>query len=1523
MARCDIQHLGNVLEDPLEPTGRPSRSGIKTLASLYSRELRTRGQADLVGKPARSADDIAVVLQVTRDPRIEIGRWLYVKGGSIIDHEAVTSFHPATTAALEKGTIAHVRERTARLGADGVWFTHNHPLAEPTPSGMDRRVTAAIESAIPEFKGHVITDHEKYTLLERGAEHEGPALPNSRTISTATGDPDPLLVPRGVGSAADVLGREAFSPDVIAKIGAKLHNDPNYTVLVYTGNNSLITGVQEIPNTIFNDTARMAAYIADKKPAFGAAHVFAAGRHKEFDAAAQALFDTKQLNDAVRVNRFGLGETTPGPPPPPLRSEGFNVAAPEGPRNVYDSEVQAARALAARATTQSLRREADKLRALRPTLQEGRVAARQRARLDVLERELAARSQPSTQIPDDDPAMGFPTAESGTVRAGSLIPEGAQQKLKGPPPQTPLVDLGDGYEKLAEARRRQWDEGPNFIQRWLDDPHRMRDAFVTNWYNRFLPVQRMVENVEKVIGRKLRPHENPAMVLDLKFGGGMGPARVGIHELRELKVAAEKLGDLPEFTRILDIRGWERRLNMSVDALKKYESRAGEQVDALARSLSARAGRIGSLDKAVIEATDLGNLQLARRMQAQRTRAQKDYESLRRVFDRIKREQAVSGKPQQYDYPDTSEFMKKLIDKERKIAEGKLVPLGLTPEDIPRMKEQLARQLGPERWRALNHLADRVFEIQQRALKLYKHNGLIGEEAYVHLRSYGDDYVPLYRIQEVIDEQRIAAADSPSDLRAEIEQEVGGIGSLSIGRRKYLQRFVGSELHTIDPIDASAYAYQRAIQDVARNQATRSVIQMATMTPEVAKATGVVRLRRSTPINRQLRQLERLHGMKYDSISFFEDGVTQVYAVPKTIAVVMKYANPGDVDLMHAAMVATRQALRTGVVGQQLGFTVGNVPRDVKRMGTMMRALADTTVDLPLVGKVPDYLAAPGLRTARSFALWWEGVKHVIRKDDVWKAWNNAGGAFSTITSRANPATFLRLPGEEGLGSTAGIAGMQKALQRLLKLDPRAFPEAGGTVLTSIEHLNNIAEEATKVAAFRHTMDKLTRGDKSIFKRLAQGEELPPGEMDKVIEAALESRRFAGTPDAARKGLKGDQMNLLFMFWQVSLNGKFMDLARMLREPKKFLVPAIYAATLGNIIAAGYNLRLPRHDDGRLMWDHVPRDQRDNYHIVFNPFGEKDVNGVLPSWKIAKDHTFRRVWNPIEEAVMGFLGADTADMSQQALNAAADLAPLNIQPQRGNIVESVGHSAFSGLNPVPGHLFEQFYNRDFFTGSPIESETDKLSLPQNRFSSRTSPFAAAIGHQTGKVLPFMTPKRIESFFYGMFGGLGQEALRLGDLVVAPPIPGAWNLSPQERIDYNKLVQLPIIGAVSKALYNEGYRDGLVETMQDRFYSERAKLQRQMRDVRIDKLDMDPAMVRQKQTRLKKLEKASRELSELRKEIREAPDRSQTGRQHRRILQVLENLVDLTMPPGLGPTDVAGKPAQPPSTLPVLPSNIGT
>lgn len=320
--------------DEAKRLGRKALSSLERLVhrgrfatirgSAIPADFADRGHISLVGQRVESADDLAVLAQVYRDPRFETFRYFFVRGNEIVGHTGVSARLPNSSPAfIGKNSaeiarfIEELRDQMEEVGADGYYLLHNHPSGEPNASGADIALTRNMESRLPGFRGHVIIDTDSYGLIEIG-----------KTGSVSKGIVVKRMPPTyRLGENATVphplLGRKINGPDQLAAAVKEVELSPNHIVLI--GVNVIGTrGIMEVPVSTFDRRMRITAIVRSFARMTGSQHVFAAHVPKEhaelvkrgikYGVVRDVIFDDgTSAHSTFRINKedgFELGKET-------------------------------------------------------------------------------------------------------------------------------------------------------------------------------------------------------------------------------------------------------------------------------------------------------------------------------------------------------------------------------------------------------------------------------------------------------------------------------------------------------------------------------------------------------------------------------------------------------------------------------------------------------------------------------------------------------------------------------------------------------------------------------------------------------------------------------------------------------------------------------------------------------------------------------------------------------------------------------------------------------------------------------------------------------------------------------------------------------------------------------------------------------------------------------------------------------------------------------------------------------------
>jgi hypothetical protein len=165
------------LSGDMATTGAPVEAyGTDRLKNMAIARKASGAWVDIRGQVLNNADDFQRILAPFRSPRMEkFGVIVVGKGGKILSHTLETSGAVNYVAfgkddAATNAWIDKVAERAKRAGGKYVFFHHNHPSGDPTPSSDDQYFTMSIAERLRTkhgigLAGHYVIDHIHGTLM--------------------------------------------------------------------------------------------------------------------------------------------------------------------------------------------------------------------------------------------------------------------------------------------------------------------------------------------------------------------------------------------------------------------------------------------------------------------------------------------------------------------------------------------------------------------------------------------------------------------------------------------------------------------------------------------------------------------------------------------------------------------------------------------------------------------------------------------------------------------------------------------------------------------------------------------------------------------------------------------------------------------------------------------------------------------------------------------------------------------------------------------------------------------------------------------------------------------------------------------------------------------------------------------------------------------------------------------------------------------------------------------------------------
>jgi diguanylate cyclase (GGDEF)-like protein len=206
----------------------------------------------LIGGTIQSPRDLAALAQVYRDPRFETFRIAYLKGDTVVGEAGYSSRMPGIVN-MGNDFITDVSNDMARFGADGYYAMHNHPSGKSAPSTADANLTILLDRKVPGFLGHVVIDHNEYSVLDASGWHK--TIQDDK-LGSADFRADPVV-------QSDLLGAEVKGPRDVVDLAKRVQKpDMATVVMTVAGETGRVNLVVDLPaDALRSHAPRMGALI--------------------------------------------------------------------------------------------------------------------------------------------------------------------------------------------------------------------------------------------------------------------------------------------------------------------------------------------------------------------------------------------------------------------------------------------------------------------------------------------------------------------------------------------------------------------------------------------------------------------------------------------------------------------------------------------------------------------------------------------------------------------------------------------------------------------------------------------------------------------------------------------------------------------------------------------------------------------------------------------------------------------------------------------------------------------------------------------------------------------------------------------------------------------------------------------------------------------------------------------------------------------------------------------------------------
>ncbi|MEK7112390.1 MAG: hypothetical protein AAB875_03605, partial [Patescibacteria group bacterium] len=454
---------------------------------------------------------------------------------------------------------------------------------------------------------------------------------------------------------------------------------------------------------------------------------------------------------------------------------------------------------------------------------------------------------------------------------------------------------------------------------------------------------------------------------------------------------------------------------------------------------------------------------------------------------------------------------------------------------------------------------------------------------------------------EVITKEAAEAIGKSSDFYApfrviqsfgeEVDEAVRAGRSLQVSKDDLLKRLKGIKDEDFKIFSPSAIM----ASNIAKIRAVAEKNKVMQNFTELAKVEGV------EDLIRPLKKGEKTPKGK-ELITIYEKGREMKYVVSSDVARAVKGLNNTQMGTVARTLNYGSKPFKFGALTLNAAFQLGNL------------LAADIPTNI-LFNKLY------GLKPEQFFQMPFDYIK----------------AFYSSITLTVPKITPNKLAREflESGAASSTIARVLAPGAFLLEQNRSFFRQVAGAPTKMVAKFGDVFETTSKLAGFQAVKRLVARGEIS------------------MAEMVTEVRRYAGSPDFARKGEASQNLNIWFMFFNARTQGIVRDLKRLapftkgVGEKWKFnkasaetwvkLSASVGAPTTALML---YNLK----PELREHYEKVPQWEKDNYFIIPKSmiygmdderswFVNEDGERILDAWKIQKREAIKIYANIIESAV--------------------------------------------------------------------------------------------------------------------------------------------------------------------------------------------------------------------------------------------------------------------------------------------------
>lgn len=283
-----------IAADALEEYERKGILGYEDIVEYFLHD----GRLQYEGFQVRDAHSLALLLQTFRNVQFETFRMVYTKGDTIAAITGVESRLPHLSFTMPEKSISkgfyNMQRRMDRLGADGFYMVHNHPTGDVLPSADDTNETMRFAQNLPGFRGHIILDHTKYSVLDENG------------VIGIYDIPEDYQNPLYYETKTFLIGTKVRNADEVAAFFDHLNPAPERSLLVLTTAKGGVRTFEEVSNKVILHDKNFKNYIRNEMIRNGCTHAFLATQSEEIYDNCLPLVIDRYLMDAVYLDEIGM-----------------------------------------------------------------------------------------------------------------------------------------------------------------------------------------------------------------------------------------------------------------------------------------------------------------------------------------------------------------------------------------------------------------------------------------------------------------------------------------------------------------------------------------------------------------------------------------------------------------------------------------------------------------------------------------------------------------------------------------------------------------------------------------------------------------------------------------------------------------------------------------------------------------------------------------------------------------------------------------------------------------------------------------------------------------------------------------------------------------------------------------------------------------------------------------------------------------------------------------------------------------